>query len=50
MSFLIGSIGEPEDDSPLIADLIAAGVERIDYEKHVILGDELGSVEYQNLS
>lgn len=44
-----GSISEPEDDSPLIADLIAAGVERIDYEKHVILGDELGSGHFSSV-
>lgn len=44
-SALLGSLGELEDDSEIIKDLVANGVKRIHYRKELKLIDELGSVE-----
>lgn len=43
---LLGSLGELEDDSEIIKDLVANGVKRIHYRKELKLIDELGSVEW----
>ena len=42
---LLGSLGELEDDSEIIKDLVTNGVKRIHYRKELKLIDELGSVE-----
>lgn len=46
-SALLGSLGELEDDSEIIKDLVANGVKRIHYRKELKLIDELGSVEFK---